>query len=270
MAQRVDCHAHSWFSFDARASIDEMCRGAWERGVKVLTLTEHYDFGEPPVQEHYARRAARRMAEMRQARAEWAGKVELLCGIELGQPAWEPEGAAALLRDNDFDLVIGSVHALPPGDDIYNDCAFDSLAACDAVYDRWFQEARRLVRWGDFDTFGHFDYPLRLMEHWVPEGSLRRWREPMLALLRELAKSGRALELNTSGARRWIGRPGGEAWLLEAWRDFGGRWVTVGGDAHRGADVGAGVDLAYDQLRRAGIREIAVFRDRRPFPIPLD
>ena len=92
MAQRVDCHAHSWFSFDARASIDEMCRGAWERGVKVLTLTEHYDFGEPPVQEQYARRAARRMAEMRQARAEWAGKVELLCGIELGQPAWSAGG----------------------------------------------------------------------------------------------------------------------------------------------------------------------------------
>ena len=91
MAQRVDCHAHSWFSFDARASIDEMCRGALEHGVKVLTLTEHYDFGEPPVQEHYACRAARRMAEMREARARWAGKVELLCGIELGQPAWGPQ-----------------------------------------------------------------------------------------------------------------------------------------------------------------------------------
>lgn len=265
-----DCHNHSWFSFDARSNIDEMCRGAERVGVKIFALTEHYEFedmdGATP---YYQARHARRMKEMARAKASWAGRLELLCGIEIGQAHTHPEQAGALARDNGFDVVIGSLHGIRPGRDLYRDFRYETLEECDAVYEQYFDEAMELIERADFDVLGHFDYPLRMMEKCVPEGSMLRWKERMLPFLKALAESGRALEINTSGVRRWQGRPGGEDWLLRAYRDFGGRRIAVGSDAHRGSDVGTGIADAYRQLLRSGFDEVTVYRQRRPAQISI-
>ena len=67
-------------SYLAVSNIDEMCRGAASAGVRILALTEHYDYDDRGGERHYGLRHARRMEEMKLAKAAWADRLELLCG----------------------------------------------------------------------------------------------------------------------------------------------------------------------------------------------
>lgn len=265
-----DCHDHSWFSFDGRGSIEEMCAGAHRAGVSIFALTEHYEFEDlDEATDYYLARQERRLREMKAAKERWNGRVELLCGIEIGQAHTHPEEARALAGCGAFDVVIGSLHGIRPRKDIYRDFTYATMEECDAVYQQYFDEAMELIETGDFDVFGHFDYPLRMMRTCVPEASMLRWKDRMLPFLKALADSGHALEINTSGARRWQGRPGGEQWILEAYRGFGGRRIAVGSDAHRPEDVGTGIEMAYRQLLAGGFDSVTVYRQRRPEQVSI-
>ena len=87
--------------------------------------------------------------------------------------------------------------------------------------------------------------------------------------LKELAESGRALEVNTVGQRRWMGCVGGEQWVLEAFRQYGGRYVTVGTDAHYARHVGIHVREAYEAMRAAGFDKVTIYRQRKPVQLSI-
>ena len=106
------------------------------------------------------------------------------------------------------------------------------------------------------------------MEGYV-EPTLTPWKDYALPFLKDLAQSGRALEVNTVGHRRWMGCVGGEQWVLEAFRKYGGRCVTVGTDAHHTCDVGAGVRAAYAAIRAAGFDSVTIYRQRKPVQLSI-
>ena len=253
-----DLHTHTWFSFDGRCSVDELCGEALARGADILAITEHYDFDARGGTAHYDTRSEQRLRETAAARERYAPRLELLCGIELGQPHLWPEKTRAFLAANDFDVVIGSLHDLRPGRDLYRAFDYSTLEA------QFFDEAEEILRTCDIDVFGHYDYPLRMMRACVPEASMRRWRERMKPFLRLLAQSGVALELNSSGYRRWQGKPAGESFLLRDYLAAGGRRIAVGSDAHKAEHVCSGVAEVYAILRRNGIDSVTVFEGRRP------
>ena len=91
----------------------------------------------------------------------------------------------------------------------------------------------------------------------------------MLPFLRDLAASGIALELNTTGLRRWMKRPAGEGWILQAFRDYGGRRVTIGSDAHHARDVGCGVRETCAILRESGFDSVTIYRKRKPVQLSI-
>ena len=57
------------------------------------------------------------MEEISQAKDEFAGKLNLICGIELGQATADTAVADLILSDERLDFVIGSMHELPNHDD---------------------------------------------------------------------------------------------------------------------------------------------------------
>lgn len=266
----TDCHTHTWYSADARCSVDELCRAACDRGLQTVAVTDHFDYAmDGRGDAFWARRENRRAAELSRTQKDWAGRLEVLRGIEIGQPHWNVAASRALANSGDFDLVIGSIHDLRPGKSIYHDYDLSTLEACDALYEQFFDEAGEMLRNCDFDVFGHYDYPLRLMYPTLTEPTVLRWKERVLPFLKDLAQSGVALELNTSGMRRWMGRPGGEGWILEAFRRYGGRRVTCGSDAHRAEDVGCGAQTVRALLLENGFDRVTIYRQRKPVELPL-
>ena len=270
MEHLTDCHTHTWYSGDGRCSVDELCTAAHGVGLAAVAITDHFDYAADGGREaEWDLRAEMRCRELERAQESWAGRLEILRGIEIGQPHWNPADSRKLANCGDFDLVIGSIHDLRPGKRIYHDYDFSTVEVCDAMYEQFFDEAREMLRTCDFDVFGHYDYPLRKMDSGVVPPNMERWKAHMLPFLKELAQSGIALELNTSGLRRWMGKPGGEAWILEAFRNFGGRRVTCGSDAHFPRHVGFGVREVCAILRENGFDKVTIYRQRKPVELSI-
>ena len=269
MTHLTDTHIHTWYSNDAHCNMEEVCRSAWEGGLSAIAITDHFEFQKGGVpSSDYLLRASARTAELARVKERWAGRLEVLRGVEIGQPHWNPEGSRAYAGSGDYDMVIGSLHDLRPDRSIYTAYDYSQQEVRDEMYRQFFEEAREMVRVADFDTFGHYDYPIRKMEGFT-EPSLTPWKEYALPFLKELAESGKALEINTVGQRRWMGRVGGEQWVLEAFRQYGGRYITVGTDAHYARHVGIHVKEAYAAMRAAGFDKVTVYRERKPVQLSI-
>lgn len=92
----------------------------------------------------------------------------------------------------------------------------------------------------------HIDYPLR---YWPPEagtGDPGMFEEEFRHALRVLARTGRALEINTTLQPR----PDLPRW----WREEGGTAITFGSDAHEPAEI------ARDFTGAAAVAEASGFR----------
>ena len=269
MIHLTDTHTHTWYSNDAHCNMEEVCRAAWEGGLSAVAITDHFEYKKDGVPSpYYLLRVEGRTAELARVKARWEGRLEVLRGVEIGQPHWNAAHSRAVAASGDYDMVIGSLHDLRPGRSIYTDYDYSKAEVRDEMYRQFFEEAREMVRVADFDTFGHYDYPIRKMEGYV-EPTLTPWKSYALPFLKELAESGRALEVNTVGQRRWMGCVGGEQWVLEAFRQYGGRYVTVGTDAHYARHVGIHVREAYEAMRAAGFDKVTIYRQRKPVQLSI-
>lgn len=258
----ADCHVHSFYSFDGHDAPEQLAEAAACRGVAALAITDHCDLSPAGCCPRYLAVEDRCQAHIRALAAESAGP-EILYGLELGQPQQNPAEARALLGRHEYDFVIGSVHTLSDGRDIYR-TNYTDLALCQEVLSRYFADIQQLLDFGDFDCLGHLDYPLRAMGDFRPDPSLREYREQIAPILKELARQGKGLELNANGCRKWIGRPGPDEWVLKTFKDYGGELLSTGSDAHSSQYCGQGLEQALALARSAGFDQIALFRRRKP------
>ena len=266
----IDTHNHSVFSFDGHSSMEEMCHGAVNNGVTLMCTTDHCDFvaGQDGFAGYIAVEKAR-LAACAALPKPYGGKLRLLYGVELGNPQNYGEQARAFLQARRFDFVLGAVHFLPDGRDIYQ-IPFRDTNDVDAMFRGYFDAMEELVAFGHFDSLAHLEYPLRLLQGILEPLSLRRYAERVEPILARLAQEGKALEINTRGAYAASGRVEPEAWILETFRGLGGQYVTVGSDSHGPGTLGAGFDQAAALLTATGFEGVTVFEGRKPLIYPLN
>jgi histidinol-phosphatase (PHP family) len=265
----ADNHVHSQFSWDTgvSASMEDTCRRAVEIGLPSVAFTEHVDFTEWGALDNPAPGgndggpaviASRKrvlpldvdgyLASVEKCRTLFPG-LRILSGIEAGEPHHFEGSVAAVLKQGQFDRVLGSLHSIVhDGQLIYTDRVFAYLPAHFVVRD-YFAELLRLVEGSAvFQVLAHCDYPRR---NWPTRraGDYREadFEEEYRIVFRALAASGRALELNTSS-------PLASATLMRWWYEEGGGAVSFGSDAHVPLRVGALFDVAVDIVEQAGFQ----------------
>ncbi|MBQ7160948.1 MAG: histidinol-phosphatase HisJ family protein [Clostridia bacterium] len=262
-----DAHLHSEFSYDADSKLSDICGSATAAGLSEVCVTDHFDAnligpGDPP-ESHFDADAAEKA--IKAAAAEYAGRLTVTYGIELGEPHELPDCSRAMLAAHDFDFIIGSLHNAP-GDPDYYVVPFDRMD--DEEYkktmDRYFEQNMAMLEFGGFHTLGHLGYPWRLSEGKGHPADPERHRAAIEEIFRFLIKNGVALEVNTSGLRREINTVHPLPVMLEWYRAMGGRLITIGSDAHSAGDVGAGVRETHRLLRKLGFTEFTVFRAGKP------
>lgn len=257
----ADLHTHSEFSWDtATGDMAGSCARAVELGLPAIAFTEHTDFVSWTVEpaglpDRMARRVvdgelvpppldvAGYLEAIDRCRAKYPG-LRIIAGVELGEPHWFAGPTAALLASAPFERVIGSLHSLLV-DGRYRlvEDEYQLRPVADVLRD-YFAETVRLIETCDaFEALTHWDYPVR----YLPAGQPFRpedFEEELRAVLRSLAGTGRALEVNT---RRAV-----EPLVLRWWRESGGRAVSFGSDAHRPDLVAAGFTEAAALAEAAG------------------
>ena len=246
----ADAHAHSEWSWDwathpdSPGSMTRMCERATKIGLPAIVFTEHFDFEDAwradneDLGEHahkyidesgYVRLpkfdAEGYLAEIDRCRSLYPD-LEILTGVEFGQPHLWDRQAAELLSSGLIDRVNGSLHMLPFGNgDRTEPMTLYRYRAADEVMWAYLEEIPRMVAGSNsFSVLTHIDYAVR---SWptatVGPFDPRRFEEGFRGAMRSLADSDRALEMNTR--RLW-------PWIPQWWKEEGGRAVTFGSDSH--------------------------------------
>ena len=254
-------HCHSTYC-DGKATLRQMAEAALDAGVKTLGISGHSHTPDDPDFCMTAEGTEAYRAELTALKAEYAGRLDLLLGLE-----WDLTSPDDPAR---YDYVVGSAHYLfgrKTGAFGYADYGRAELRAfIDAEYagdglaaaEDYFANVARVAKTKP-TVLGHFD----LIKKSNGDGSLFDEQHPRYiaaarAALQACAEAGTVLEINTGGAARGY-RPDfyPSQWILQEWHRLGGE-VVLTADAHNADKVVWGYEDAAALARAAGFEKASI------------
>jgi len=247
----IDFHMHTTHSHDGISGMEEYIIKAIETGMQAICFTEHADYSNVSFgHKNYNPDAFFR--EFRYMKEKYGSRMEICAGIELGEPHLCSK-ELELLSEYPYDFILGSIHWC--GDRYFGKALADSCTAKE-FFDIYWNEILKAARQGGFDALAHIDLPFRVFQE------LYYTEEMMKNIFGYLLDRNIVLEINTSSIRRGVngGLIGRD--LLEIYRDCGGKYVTIGSDAHRVEDMGADYIRARKLALECGLKEV-IFKERK-------
>ncbi|MBQ4494735.1 MAG: histidinol-phosphatase HisJ family protein [Selenomonadaceae bacterium] len=224
-----DSHMHTRFSADSTMTAAAAIAKAASLNMGVV-FTEHFDYGVEVDGKPFTFDPVAYMSEYKNLRG---AKVRL--GVEVGLRKSAQEVNAEFIGRADFDLVIGSIH-LVDGYDIYYPDFYAGKGKATA-YRKYFQQMVQEASVADYDVLGHIDYICRAAPYDDPEIDYATFKAEIDEVLKIVTDRGKVLELNT---RRFDKARAIEELVpvYKRYHALGGRFVTIGSDAHRVTAVG--------------------------------
>lgn len=248
----IDFHTHTAASFDCDAPLTSMADAALSSGLSGIAVTDHADLPPYMTAEEVWQTVTASWQAADEAVATYADRLQILRGVELGEPLFDTALAREFLAAHPYDFVLGSVHAVRGEEDFY----YWDFSKRDIAFElsRYFDEVLETVHFGGFHALAHLTYPLRYMPPACRPADFAPWKTALDAIFDTLVKRNIALEVNTAGLRNGFGATQPDVQLLRQYAACGGRLVTVGSDAHRAEDVGADVAATAATLRQMGFQ----------------
>ena len=240
-----DNHIHTKYSADSEMNPVEALRRAQELGVG-LVFTEHFDWNFPGDKD-FTFDADAYFAEY----APLQG-FDLRLGAEIGIADYAAEKNREFVGNAPFDMVIGSLHLLR-GVDLYLPEAYEGLTRNEA-YTEYFADMAKAVRTqGDnFDVLGHIDYIARCAPYDDKSFVYGDFADLIDAVLLAVIEKDVVLEVNT---RRFGERFAVDS-LMTVWkryRELGGKYVTMGSDAHNLETIGKNFAVALSAVEACNL-----------------
>lgn len=264
----LDLHSHTDNSQDGMYSATYMCEAAVSAGLRALAITDHFDCDH--FEDYRLDRSARQsMFAIKKAKSVFSGKLLVVAGIELGQPLANLSAAEYGLGLN-FDFVLGSLHALPGKEDFYYlDYSLPENNPAEIMKEH-FENVKKLVDWGNFDSLAHLTYPMRYIRQRCEKfPDMEDYKDDIRDIFKMLAAKGKALEINTSDLFRRIYETVPSKDLVAFFKECGGERITIGSDAHDFRNVGSGISEAMDMAKECGFQNVSLFQGRSPVEIPI-
>ena len=266
----VDLHVHTDNSFDGNHSATFICEKAEFLDLRAVAFTDHCEIDQFKTDKGYPKRVLQGFFEISKVRSAFRGKLIVLNGIELGQPAYDTATADDIISHFDFDQILGSVHNLRGREDFYFMENFNEEEAL-ADLKEYFDEIIEMLKWGHFDVVAHLTYPLRYFYSKANiTVDLNNFKNQIDEILKLTAKSDKALEINTAALRQPLNKLQPEIDVIRRFKELGGKYLTVGSDAHYAEHLAAGIDKAYDAAYKAGFENIAFFQKRTPMLMKIE
>lgn len=267
-----DYHLHTLISSDSPASLSEQAQSALDAGLQELCVTDHWNLldqqGNPLP---HTRDWAPSIAQIQQTRQHFGDRLEIRLGVEVGNGEIDPASVSEGLAQagDSLDFVIGSLHNMSLGSGgigIYtaaHQCR--EIHEGIALLDDYVETLTALAATDTYDVIGHVVYPLRyLPQDW--QLTLDPYEEQLRTLFKTLTEKGRGIEFNTTQGHtiaEWTP-------VLQLYKECGGEILTIGSDAHRVGQSGAGFRDAVALLKSLGFHRYCTYRGRKPVFHRLD
>lgn len=242
-----DTHIHTKISTDSDMELGEAIKVSQKQNVGLI-ITEHMDLNHPDpnmfrfnVQEYFK--------EYNNYRNE-----SLLLGVEVGMTEKIAKDNKKLNDDYDFDYIIGSTHFLG-NYDMYCEEPYQGKSK-DEVYKEYLETMYSNVRCHPFiDSLGHIDYICRYAPYEDREIYYNEYREIINSIFSELIKNQISLEINT----RRLGNKAAAQNLIKLYSEYhslGGKYVTVGSDAHNEKAIASNFSIALNICEACNLKPI--------------
>jgi len=252
-----DMHVHTKHSADSQAELESYCIQALRTGVGTLCFTDHVDsnpnddgkgFYDPdaffsaflPLQEKYR------------------AKLTLLCGVEFAEPHLYRDKLAAFSK-LPYDFILGSLHFWYR--DMFPSQLVKAGVPAEVCYAHYWDAVLAAVKAGGFDALAHMDFPKRYY------GRLIIDRDKLHEICDVMARNRICPEINTSTLRKNLAEPMPGVDILSIYKSCGGKYVTVGSDAHRPDDLAAGNAQARELIDYFGFEEIIFIQRKAQEPL---
>lgn len=257
-----DSHMHTPLCKHAEGEPEEYAEMALQRGLKGIVMTCHSPMPENwwPEVRMDVEQLDDYIALVQRAADVYAGRLDVRVGMEMdfypGMEWW----VERLNERCDFHHVLGSVHFFGRA---YKEQFFKNDLL--TFQKQYFTHIAESAETGLFDTLAHPDL--------VKNFQAGLWQfemieEHLAGCLDRIARTGVAMELNTSGINKALSEfnPGPQMLRLMRERNIP---VVLGSDSHTPRRVAADFDRALDTLEEAGFTKVSCFlgRKRQDFAI---
>ena len=265
--QNIDQHVHSKISHDGISTMKEHMKFAKEHNISEITFTEHYD-------DYTGLDTNLVTLDVNNYRNEYLKNkdddlIKTNYGIEIGLRPESYNKISNMVKNNNFDFIIGSSHITCGKDMAYDKSFFEGLNPHQAVI-KYLNEVLENIKIykNEFDVYGHIDYVIRYViknyGNVISKIDYNEFREILDEILLSIINSDKGIEINTSGIRYGLGTTHPNIEIIKRYKELGGKIITIGSDAHKKEDLASDFYIAYDMLNEAGFEEIAVYYERIP------
>ena len=251
-----DTHLHCEFSCDSHMQLQQAMETAARQGIGIV-VTEHWDYDYPtnPDKFLFDRDAYFKNFE------PWRSAT-VLRGIEVGMQKHTAAADEKVGSDYSFDYVLGAIHCMGRKD-IYEPVCYEGRTRAEAVEEFLDDTIYCLESHHNFDALAHIDYMCRYWPYQGAEQQLYLEDNPAKfdRIFKLLIEGNKAFEINT---RRLDDQEAIKSLLLiyKRFKALGGRYCTLGSDAHYCEHVGRRLQVALAIAKEAELQPV-YFRERQ-------
>jgi histidinol-phosphatase (PHP family) len=127
-----------------------------------------------------------------------------------------------------------------------------------------------MIKWGKFDVLAHLTYPLRYFYSQSNlDINLDEFKDQIDEILNLIIEKNISLEINTAALRQPLNKLSPDIDILKRYKELGGKYVSVGSDAHYAEHLSADIDVAYSAALETGFEYITFFEKRTPMMMKI-
>lgn len=263
-----DTHIHTHFSGDSEANPFDIAQKAYDLGLAGICFTDHMDLDYKESPGRFDLDIPSYKKEIALVKEQFADKLDIGFGIELGLQPHLIQENAQIIKEHDFDFVIGSTHSVHKVDLYYP--AYYMGREEDDSYREYFEETLQNAQSAvDFDVYGHLDFVIRYGPNKNKYYSYFKFADLIDEILRTIVARGKGIELNMAGLKYGLGHAHPTMDTLKRYKELGGEIITIGSDGHAPEQIAWEFEKAPVILKEAGFEYFTVFKNRKPEFIKL-
>ena len=243
-----DTHIHTHYSIDSHMNPQEAIDAASKLELG-LCVTEHVDY-ECDTDDLNVFDMDEYFTEYGPYKSE-----NFLLGIEIGLTVNTRAIARKTASDPRLDFCLGSVHLSYGHDMFYPSFWRQSIPAEDIMGDYLKYTAKAIDMCDFFDSLGHIDYPSRYCPFRQKNIKYKTFKKLYDEIFAALLDKKKVIEINTkrmndmAAAKNLFN-------IYEGYYACGGRYVTLGSDAHSQGNIGRDIDKAFHMAKKIGLTPV--------------
>ena len=262
MAYLMDLHVYTNNTPGTKDKISFLCETAVEKNIRALAFT---DIITPETDSRFdlKRQVRHAFFDISKVKQLFFDTLTVFAGIELQQAYLAPDSVNRILTSQHYDIVLTSLSCWSK-EEPFGLTPDLPQADFNAFADRYCDLLLQTVETTDFDVLSRPLAPLR-----DTRADYAYFEERMKYVLTALAVSEKALEVDTKdilGSERIRDL---YLRLIGYFRQAGGRYITFGSESVAHDEIGAGIDIAMNAVKRAGFTELTFYDMRIPYTVEL-